>query len=204
MTKPVGENANKVNMAKKTHEHDLLKDVEQLVTGQMYDRRLNAHWPNIVFEQTGMCRVYSTLSWIHGLHTVGRVDEARLLADMFWRAMEKLSRTDTQEVSVNGGNQEVPRCLTAVYDDGTFNSLAFGRYFLTDRDELDRLNAVNEKAGNPRLNVLERAMSPYAFWSEIIHVRGICGGLIYHGPGSGETFTVRLDDLDTNYWSVNT
>ena len=117
----------------------------------------------------------------------------------------------------------VPKQKVILHDDGCLHSFSFSAYFpLRSEIYWDCFNK-HAQAGvsNPHQKVVEelkitekvhlnegysQVLTEYAFKNAYrysqYYTYGYNGGLIYHGPGSGETFSVTLE---TNaLWSIHT
>jgi hypothetical protein len=128
---------------------------------------------------------------------------------------------------------KLPSRKTVLSDDGCLHSFSFVSYFLVaperyderlayHQNELDKQRSVRQFDGAAHqavvkeLNILERlnARDPYSNeltetrycgnrLRQFYYCRGYNGGLIYHGPGAGENFSVLISNRPT-LWSIHT
>jgi hypothetical protein len=129
----------------------------------------------------------------------------------------------------------VPSCKVALHDDGCFHSFSFVLYrplapaaYQACYDKHDKqLQAEGEES--PRFETIHtrvvqelkirEKMNPsdkhsselteYRYVNDrryrIFYVMSYHGGLIYHGPGAGQTFTVSLASHESrNFWGIHT
>lgn len=128
---------------------------------------------------------------------------------------------------------KLPSRKTVLSDDGCLHSFSFVSYFLVaperyderlayHQNELDKQRSARQIDGTAHqavvkeLNILERlnARDPYSNeltetrycgnrLRQFYYCRGYNGGLIYHGPGAGENFSVLISNRPT-LWSIHT
>jgi len=128
---------------------------------------------------------------------------------------------------------KLPSRKTVLHDDGCLHSFSFLSYFLVSPDRYnerlkfhqakhDENRPISQSDGTAHqavvkeLNILERLndREPYSNeltetrycgnrFRQFYYCRGYNGGLIYHGPGAGETFSVLVSNKPT-FWSIHT
>jgi hypothetical protein len=158
-----------------------------------------ASWfPNLIFEPSGLARLAHIFGWITGLAQSGveaQLEFARALADDIFERLERLDQYG-QEIVPDGYPEDilpVPAYRVSLADDGTRHG--FSILFL-----------VVAKLGTPEGDCFGGA-EVYRYSKDAGHhtIRyrfAYNGGLLYHGPGGGETFAVVLGG--PCLWSVHT
>lgn len=135
--------------------------------------------------------------------------------------------TDSEEVI------KVPACKAVLYDDGCLHSFSFVRFYPVSLKEWEKcvnkhqenilqayegadadeqLASIREQAKRQAIKELKiddrltehRYTSNSIFYHKVYYSSGYNGGLIYHGPGSGETFSVLVGDRNAVLWSIHT
>lgn len=165
---------------------------------------------NIVFTPEGEGRVAQIAGWLTGLCHAERREMAEKIAEDISAQFAYLNGYGGMvESEFEDGSPvpNVPRYMVQLGDDGTFGGFTVGWYravregspqdgdrsrFLRNRwDSLvDHARWGSQQEGLPR----EMVRFLYAF--------SFNGGLLYHGPGGGETFSVTLGT--PRFWSIHT
>lgn len=183
----------------------------------------------LYFTECGKARLASAASWLLGLYHGGREEEAFRLTQSLYRCLERLSGPEGEvEVAVKDElTVAVPHSLCVLGDDGCFNSFSFGMYYAIPPKRYQELILdAKEKLGNDcsygdvkdevhaKLKIREwvsgtngEELTKHRYLSDYgqVMVRygfAYNGGLIYHGPGAGETYTVCLTPEDG--WGIHT
>lgn len=151
--------------------------------------------PGIDFTERGLARAASVFGWIVGIAQSGNLPLANELATDFVRNLDDLAHfggeVDYHYTYYNGepAVRKIPSHVVKLCDDGT----AHGFALLWHRPLLD-------PAVLARHVEMGRQVVTFGY-SDIPHGYTFNGGLIYHGPGAGETFTCNLG---SRYWGVHT
>lgn len=184
---------------------------------------------NLVFSKSGLTRLFHTAGFFRGLCACGRKDLAEKMAADF---SDKLQYLNDYGGMVHCGEEKapsdlmVPRSKVMLHDDGTFGGFGICWYSFMSNPTLherakvhqeqnpgmewkDALQAIKEKHRieeklaftryyYPTWDTKREHMQPswnhYGFWFN--------GGLLYHGPGGDEVFSVVIGDV--KYWSIHT
>lgn len=155
-------------------------------------------FPNLVFEPSGLTRLAHIFGWITGLAQSG--DEklrefAAQAADDIFDNLERLNRYGSEVVPEGFPDDILPvsSYRVALTDDGTFNGFSLLWLAVAPRDtkEGDCYGAAERWAWSKREGYSIPVRYRFSF----------NGGLLYHGPGGGETFAVTLTPC---LWSVHT
>lgn len=168
--------------------------------------------------------------WLTGLRAAGMSEEAETLADQFDATFKRLLHgTDMEEMVSDGMTIKAPRMKVMVYGGECLHSFQFHKFYAIPNDKrLARARSFDEEAYSnidlpeeegryrwadalrkaDRALELRRDLEEVRYGehgvSTVVHYgAAIFGGLIYHGAGAGETFTVRVAPND-NPWSINT
>lgn len=140
----------------------------------------------IVMSEAAKVRTGQILGWIAGL-AAGDEKLAQALALDFLRALDGLRDFGgCEDVELYDGRVDrVPNYMIDMHDDGTFGgySLLFCR------------RVPDDYQGDVR--VTKKGI----YDTEYRYAVAFNGGLLYHGPGAGNTFAVTLGD---RLWSVHT
>jgi hypothetical protein len=174
--------------------NDALKFAYDVVYGYIH-KITDRFKPGIEFTDRGLARAASTLGWIVGIAAGGNVSLANDLADDFIENLDYLSKfggTVDYTMPGYGGESrtvQIPAYTVKLCDDGT----AHGFAVLWNRPLLDPevLKRYVESGREPQR---------FGLW-KVPHAFAFNGGLIYHGPGAGQTFSVSLT---SRLWSVHT
>jgi hypothetical protein len=176
----------------------------------------------------GLARLGQVAGWIAGIRHANP-DFAAKAAEHFDRAVRSvLAGSEPVEFPCRDGSVRAPRRQVILTDDGTFGGFGILWYgavrndqrldlattLVNDAtpweralDEADRSMGLNKRLEQVRWYTPTWVNETTPAWmrqtSEVIHYRFESnGGLIYRGPGAGQTFTVSLDD--SWLWGVHT
>lgn len=181
----------------------------------------------LLFTDRGAMRLCHIAGWLLGLAHGGKFDEADKLADNLFRSLDSVVGTENIEYEIdNNGEKETikaaaRKCILS--DDGCLHSFNLMWYVPIDPARFWEVVATFPDETYPhdmakkKLNILERVNPNDHYSEELTQFRYACGcrhevyyrpthngGLIYHGPGAGETLTVSLDSNSQHYWGVHT
>jgi len=171
---------------------------------------LTGKYPNLQFRESGEARANQIAGWLAGLVHGGRRDLAEKVAADITAQFEYLNGYggDIQDLTYQDGTPvlKVPRYIVELGDDGTFGGFALRWYRAVregseqdgDRTEFLRTrwdDLMIHRRWGPQ-GVEPREIVSH-FFSPVMN-----GGLLYHGPGGGETFSVAIGD--TRFWSIHT
>ena len=151
--------------------------------------------PGLAFSDRGLARAASVFGWLCGLSQGGNVELANELAADFVSNLDYLAKyggeVDYSYFQYDGtpATRKIPAYVVKLCDDGTAHGFAllWHRPLLTDEI------VENHKA-------LGRNVVTFGY-DGIPHGYVFNGGLIYHGPGAGQTFTVNTGSRS---WGVHT
>ena len=166
------------------------------------------------------------MGWITGLYQAGKEQYADEAAHQFDLMLRRLDRGDTTVSGV-----KVPSIKYSLSDDMCFNSFNFVALFPVaaetwNKAYSERLEQLDAEAKqnfnhiqrltdgvNKSLKIIETYESQEITekrwnedthaWVKIRYATSFNGGIVYHGPGAGETFTVRVGD-DAAWWGMHT
>lgn len=171
--------------------------------GGRYLFRLLDDRPQVYFSASGAVRAGHVYGYIQGVAAAGNTQFAERLAQEFENALSRLTHGDTASLEVSPGHSiQVPARKCILNDDGTLHGFSV----LWCRPYLPELsgglpNEVLEEYINRR-RLWETVYSQNHFYT-VKYAASYNGGLIYHGPGAGETFTVNLSSSG-HYWGIHT
>jgi hypothetical protein len=155
------------------------------VTHGYVNRLVSKYRGGIHFEDSGLGRACCVMGWLTGLAQAGGRELANKLADEFVKKLDQLADYGgTTKVIRDGREIEVPSYVVCLGDDGTSHGFSLLWYGLVP-------NGLSSDDGKTRHFGVWH--TPYRF--------AFNGGLIYHGPGGGENFSVSLSDC---YWGIHT
>jgi hypothetical protein len=188
---------------------------------------LAAQWPSLRFAGTGQQRLGHCAGFFRGLCAAGKADLATYMAADLDRHLTNLNdyggMTPVIEKSVPP-DLEVPAYRVMLHDDGTFGGFGLAWYRYVSNESLLRKVAAETLTGEDNYAAYQRIRRENNFREELEIQRGyyptwdtekkfwssaLChyaysfnGGLLYHGPGGDETFSVVIGDC--RYWSIHT
>lgn len=128
---------------------------------------------------------------------------------------------------------KVPACKAILHDDGCLHSFSFVRFYPVSLKEWEKcvnkhqenilqayegadadeqLSSIREQAKRQAIKELKiddrltehRYTNNSGSYYNVYYSSSHNGGLIYHGPGSGETFSVVIGDTSTVLWAIHT
>ena len=165
-------------------------------------------YPFIVFTQGAEARVMQIAGWMSGLVHAGKRELAEAAAKDLNARFEYLNGYGGDvEASFEDGSPvlKIPRYMVQLGDDATFGGFTVA-WFRAVREGSDgdgdrtgflrnRWNSlVDMSRWGAQSDPRDRANFYFKF--------DFNGGLLYHGPGGGETFSVTLGDV--SFWSIHT
>ena len=170
---------------------------------------VTSQYTNLVFTPEADSRVQQIAGWFVGLIHGGRKDLAEKAAEDIHRRFTYLNEYGGNVEAAFGDGSPVvgvPRYKVRLGDDRTFGGFTLGWYRAVrggseqDGDRRTFLrNRWDSLVDHPRWGqdaAGEREMVNYYYGFDF-H-----GGLAYHGPGGGETFSVSLGDI--YFWGIHT
>ena len=170
---------------------------------------VTSQYPNISFTEGGEARVMQIAGWLAGLVHGGQRDLAEKVAQDISSQFRYLNEYGGDvDAAFEDGSPilKVPRYMVQLGDDGTFGGFTVCWYRAvkdgSDADG-DRASFLRNRWGS--LIDHRRWGSQEAQPREVVSFNykfSMNGGLLYHGPGGGETFSVALGDV--RFWSIHT
>ena len=162
--------------------------------------------PGLKFAPCGLARAAGIAAWLVGLRQGGLPQgDVNALADDFYGNLKYLagyggkievpdkrwvmSDPDTGNGHYADHPVSRPRYVVTLYDDATLHGFSVHWHAYVTEEQV-----VVEDAGSKEIYTHGHHPSASYIYSHN-------GGLIYHGPGRGETFTVSLTD---RFWGVHT
>lgn len=153
--------------------------------------------PGLSFSDRGLARAASVFGWIVGVAQGGNLGLANELAADFVENLDYLAnyggKVDHTYPSYNGTPRtvQIPSHVVKLCDDGTAHGFAllWHRPLLTP----EQIEA-HQGLGREAVTFVHSFGVPHGY--------AFNGGLLYHGPGAGETFSVSL--TGNRLWSVHT
>ena len=171
---------------------------------------LTEQYRNIIFTTDGVTRVAQIAGWLVGLVHSGRREEAEKVAEDINSQFSYLNEYGGEAEGMTFGDgspvQNLRRYMVQLGDDGTFGGFTVGWYSIVTEEQAndtmrpsllrDRWNGIYETL---RWNA---AYAPVRHSEKFYYRFAFNGGLLYHGPGGGETFSVTLGNV--RFWSIHT
>ena len=180
--------------------------------------------------EEGVARFAGIGGWLTGLRAAGMTEEAATLADQFDETVHLLMHgTDPVDMLSDGMAVKAPRMKVMLYGGDCLHSFGFCKHYAHtndkrlatargyDEEAYSNIDLPEEQARYRWADALRKADRALALRRELEEIRygehgtstvvhygaGMVGGVIYHGAGAGETFTVRIGN-SKNPWSINT
>jgi len=171
---------------------------------------LTGLYRNIVFNAEAEARVAQIAGWLVGLVHSGRRAEAEKIAEDITSQFQYLNEYggEAEGMTFADGSPvtNLRRYMVQLGDDGTFGGFTVGWYSITTEDQAndtmrpsllrDRWNGIYDTS---RWNAAD---APVRHSATFYYRFAFNGGLLYHGPGGGETFSVTLGNV--RFWSIHT
>lgn len=170
---------------------------------------LTYKYKNLVFTPEGEARVMMIAGWITGLIHAGQFELATAVAADINSNLEYLNGyggdvTDTFEegAPVKG----VPRYVVQLSDDGTFGGFNVAWYrameesLVSDDNEKGLLS--DRWGGRHTISRWNPNPFPVRESKRYVYRFDFSGGLLYHGPGGGEVFSVNVGS--SRFWGIHT
>lgn len=161
--------------------------VAGVLHGHVGGMAVNQRWRRLRFDESGHARLVGIFGWLLGLHHGGKEELAAQLARVLF---EDLDYLDGYGGDIDG-MPGVPRFRVCLSDDGTFHGFRLTWY------------------AHSRVAERSEGHDDTMTWSAVVDgVRRRClyvynynGGMLYHGPGHGETYSATLSNRP---WSIDT
>lgn len=171
---------------------------------------VTSQYRHIVFTAEGEARVMQIAGWLTGLTYACQRAEATKIAEDINGQFEYLNGYGGMvESEFEDGSPilNVPRYMVQLGDDGTFGGFTVGWYrairdsSLPDGDSDGILrnrwgSFVDHQRWSPQTEGVLREVVRF------VYRFSMNGGLLYHGPGGGETFSVSIGN--PRFWSIHT
>jgi|TARA_R110000824_G_scaffold115066_1_gene265975 hypothetical protein len=184
--------------------------------------------PRVMFTDAAKARMGQIVGYIIAMKQAGNTEFAESLAESIDTKINQLSPVENMtEFSVGDGQVvEVPARKATLHDDGTFHGFSILWYQAVDINryrevyqeivDANSLYILPSDATIEKLGIQERVNPHDTYSDELTHHKYIegegsvkiyytqshNGGLIYHGPGAGETFTTNLGG--EALWGIHT
>lgn len=168
-----------------------LQHIERATYGYM--ESLKSEFTNLIFDDRGFARLASIAGFITGLSCNEATKElAAKLAFEILETLDRLNKWGQQHEPIMDGRRRIDPVKVLIGDDGTFNgfSILWFNYLKPEAMAENNIQVDGSKA---------RKLGP---WGDV-YLFAFNGGLIYHGPGAGQTFTVNLT-ANSGYWGIHT
>jgi hypothetical protein len=142
---------------------------------------------SLVWSESGLARAGSILGYIIGMRDGGNPEFAEQLAEDFLRNLERLV-PDHHKIPVEEGSKHmVPATICEIRDDGTFHGFSLA-WYVFNRELLG--------CAQPAERCIDWGIHPKCEYRFAYN-----GGLIYHGPRAGQTFSVTIEPC---LWGIHT
>lgn len=155
----------------------------------------------ILMLDSGKARLGSIYGWLDGLADCGKEDLAQELKEDLFKNLKYLGEYAGDIEDWDG--IPVPKTKCVLADDGTKHGFSFRMFRAVKVDEVE-VDDPKGLSNYTNFSIYKRTVERwvngdcftwrYEYWFN--------GGLIYHGPGAGETFSVTLNPV--RGWSVHT
>lgn len=164
---------------------------------------------NIVFTPEAESRVAQIAGWLVGLTHAGKRAEAEQIAEDINANLAYLNGYGGMlETEFEDGSPvlNVPRYIIRLGDDGTFGGFTVG-WFRAIREGSEQDGDRSGMLRNQWDSLVDHCRwgaetsAPREF-VRFIYRFDFSGGLLYHGPGGGETFSVNVGT--PRFWSIHT
>jgi len=181
----------------------VMSDVGAILHGNCNEYSINRRWPNLRIEG-GVARIGAVLGWLWGLNAAGGIhaEFAEMAAKDFFGQLDMLNTyggLTTYSTTWGDGTPrevEVPAYLVRLVDDGTFNGFGVAWFRHATKEDFEAYKTACEM-NNARVHYIKGNDGETYRYSHN-------GGLLYHGPGGGQTFAVTLDTRRDRFWSIHT
>jgi len=165
-----------------------------------FERHLNVSlMDGVHFTEAGMCRAMHTVGWLTAMHQCKPEIGDVLILD-FIKNIQRYSINYEKNPQMYREVSEHHHCsfptrIISFSDDGTFGGFGFGLYEMCDEPLTYRDGKTVEQMRAEKVECFE------PLGEKLYYRRIMYGGLLYHGPGCGQTFAVTLDPC---CWSYHT
>lgn len=171
---------------------------------------VTSQYRHIVFTVEGEARVMQIAGWLMGLTHAGRRDLAEKVAEDInaqFAYLNEYGGMVESEFEDGSPVPNVPRYIVQLGDDGSFGGFTVNWY------RAFREGGPEDGDRNGCLRSRWESLADHARWGpqkegaprELVRfLYRFCmnGGLLYHGPGGGETFSVTVGT--PRFWSIHT
>ena len=197
------------NTAEETKTNEALEFVAQCLYKNTNIHSFSNRWSNISFTESGACRMMSIVGYIVAMVHFGKVEEAESYANELVELFDRLNATNQVKhptIAHDGSPNEItiPDGKVVIADDANLHSFSFARYFYSPGDGWKQYHeikdAIDKGELEPRAGWFFEDKPTYA---GALYKYSYNGGIIFHGPGQGETFTVDIGSGD-NLWGIHT
>jgi hypothetical protein len=181
-----------------TTQSPAMQTIERAIYGYM--GTLNSDYPNLVFDERGLARLASIYGWITGLKASEQHNDlGNRAAEEIVATFDRLNKWGAHHEPIFdpprpgcARGRRIETVKVVIGDDGTFHGFSL-LWFSYLKPEVIQENGFKEDGSRIR---------KLGLWGDLYHFN-FNGGLIYHGPGRGETFTVTLGD-SKHLWGIHT
>ena len=164
----------------------------------------------IIFTPQAESRVAQIAGWIVGLVHGGQRELASKIAADITRQFEYLNTYggEAEGFSFSDGTpvENVPRYMVQLGDDGTFGGFTVWWARAIEQSgcgDMERGSLMQGRWGETYEVTRWNSRDAEVRHTAMFHfVKSMNGGLLYHGPGGGETFAVTVGDV--KFWSIHT
>lgn len=170
---------------------------------------VTSQYRDIVFTVEGEGRVMQIAGWLMGLTHAGQREMAEKIAEDINAQFQYLNDYGgMMEASFEDGSPivNVPRYVVQLGDDGTFGGFTVGWYRAFREgspEDGDRHGCLRNRwdgiVDHPRWGPQTEGPREIVRY---LYRFSMNGGLLYHGPGGGETFSVSIGN--PRFWSIHT
>lgn len=172
-----------------------LEFIQRAVYGYL-DARLEERWGKygggVRFTDSGKARISQIFGWIVGLSANEQtLPFAEQAAEDIASRLDWLAQYGGEVEDGHRGNK--PKYLVQLHDDGTFGGFSV-LWFVARTPE--------EQEGIAEDKFRKEFDDTFAYGAKVRYVFSFNGGLLYHGPGHGDTFAVTLGS--SHLWSIHT
>jgi hypothetical protein len=151
------------------------------------ESRLRNYKRGLIFTESGLARASSIAGYIVGMAHGGNEAFANQLADDFLKNLDRLVPEHEIDVEYKGQTLKTPASVCQLFDDGSLHGFSLGWY------RFNRILPYGEKPAERCITLGHYPVFEYTY--------SYNGGLIYHGPKAGQTFTVTINPC---LWGIHT
>ena len=151
------------------------------------ESRFRNYKRGLIFTESGLARASSIAGYILGMAHGGNEAFANQLAEDFIKNLDRLVPSHEIEVEYEGRTLNTPASVCQLFDDGSLHGFSLGWY------RFNRILPYGEKPAERCVTLGHYPVFEYTY--------SYNGGLIYHGPKAGQTFTVTSNPC---LWGIHT